>query len=79
MPPSSFCLQLKRATILLFVVLLFAVFNGCGEKNEYVEPPAPEVTVSKPLVQNVTEYLEFTGTTKAIEEIDIRARVEVFW
>ncbi|MEE9496369.1 MAG: efflux RND transporter periplasmic adaptor subunit [Desulfobacterales bacterium] len=78
MPPSSFCLQLKRATILLFVVLLFAVFNGCGEKNEYVEPPAPEVTVSKPLVQNVTEYLEFTGTMKAIEEIEIRARVEGF-
>jgi len=78
MPPSSLCLQFKRATILLFAVLLSAVFNGCGKKNEYVEPPAPEVTVSKPLVQNVTDYLEFTGSTKAIEEIEIRARVKGF-
>ena len=78
MPPSSFCRQLKRATILLLTVLISGVFSGCGEKSEYVEPPAPEVTVSKPLKQNVTEYLEFTGTTKAIEEIDIRARVEGF-
>jgi RND family efflux transporter MFP subunit len=54
------------------------MFYGCSEKNEYVEPPAPEVTVSKPLVQNVTDYLEFTGSTKAIEEIEIRARVKGF-
>ncbi len=78
MPPSSFCLQLKRATILLLTVLISGVFSGCGEKSEYVEPPAPEVTVSKPLVQNVTEYLSFTGTMKAIEEIDIRARAKGF-
>jgi RND family efflux transporter MFP subunit len=78
MPPLSFCLQLKRATILLLTVLISGVFSGCGEKNEYVEPPGPEVTVSKPLVQNVTDYLEFTGSTKAIEEIEIRARVKGF-
>jgi RND family efflux transporter MFP subunit len=78
MAPSSFCLQLKRTTILFLIVLLTGVSNSCGEKNEYVAPPPPEVTVSKPLVQNVTDYLEFTGTTKAIEEIDIRARVEGF-
>ena len=78
MPPLRFCLQLKRATILLLTVLILGVFSGCGEKSEYVEPPAPEVTVSKPLVQNVTEYLSFTGTMKAIEEIDIRARAKGF-
>jgi RND family efflux transporter MFP subunit len=71
-------MQLKRTTILFFIVLLTGVSNGCGEKNEYVAPPPPEVTVSKPLVQNVTEYLEFTGTTRAVKEIDIRARVEGF-
>jgi len=78
MPPLSFWLQLKQATILLLTVLISGVFSGCGEKSEYVEPPAPEVTVSKPLVQNVTEYLSFTGTMKAIEEIDIRARAKGF-
>ena len=78
MPPSSFCLQLKRTTILILTILISGAFSGCAEKSEYVEPPAPEVTVSKPLVQNVTDYLEFTGTMKAIEEIEIRARVEGF-
>jgi RND family efflux transporter MFP subunit len=72
-----FHLPLKQAIIIL-TILLSGVLSGCSEKNEYVEPPAPEVTVSKPMVKNVTEYLKFTGTAKAIEEIDIRARVEGF-
>jgi RND family efflux transporter MFP subunit len=78
MPRSNFHLPLKQTAILIFTVIISGVISGCSEKNEYVEPPAPEVTVSKPLVKNVTEYLEFTGTAKATEEIDIRARVEGF-
>ena len=78
MPHSNLQAPLKLATFLILAVLIAGLFSGCGEKNEYVEPPAPEVTVSKPLVQNVTDYLEFTGTARAIEEIDIRARVEGF-
>jgi RND family efflux transporter MFP subunit len=78
MPHSNFPPLLKQAAILIFTVLISGVISGCSEKNEYVEPPAPEVTVSKPLVKNVTDYLEFTGIAKAIEEIDIRARVEGF-
>jgi RND family efflux transporter MFP subunit len=78
MPRSNFHLPLEQTAILILMVLIFGVISGCSEKNEYVEPPAPEVTVSKPLVQNVTDYLEFTGTTRAVTEIDIRARVEGF-
>ena len=78
MPRSNFHLPLEQTAILILMVLIFGVLSGCSEKNEYVEPPAPEVTVSKPLVQNVTDYLEFTGTTRAVTEIDIRARVEGF-
>ncbi|MGD8961817.1 MAG: efflux RND transporter periplasmic adaptor subunit [Desulfobacterales bacterium] len=78
MPPSCSYLPPKKTIILIIAVLLSSTFFGCSEKNEYVEPPAPEVTVSKPQVKDVTDYLEFTGTAKAIEEIDIRARVEGF-
>ena len=78
MPPLSLRLHLKSTCILALILLIYGVLSGCSEKNEYVEPPAPEVTVSKPLVQNVTDYLAFTGTAKAIEQIDIRARVEGF-
>jgi RND family efflux transporter MFP subunit len=78
MSPSRACLRSKQTIILLITVLLSTIFMGCGEQNEYVEPPAPEVTVSKPLAQNVIDYLEFTGTTRAVTEIDIQARVEGF-
>jgi RND family efflux transporter MFP subunit len=78
MPRSNFHLPLEQTAILILTVLIFGVISGCSEKNEYVEPPAPEVTVSKPLVQNVTDYLEFTGTTRAVTEVDIKARVEGF-
>ena len=75
---SRFFLRAEQTIIFLIAVLLSTIFIGCSEKNEYVEPPAPQVTVSKPLVQNVIDYLEFTGSTKAIEEIEIRARVKGF-
>ncbi len=51
---------------------------GCGNPNVYVEPPPPEVTVTTPVQQAVTEYLEFTGMTQPVETVDIRARVKGF-
>jgi RND family efflux transporter MFP subunit len=75
MPRSNFHLPVKQ-TILILTILLSGVLSGCSEKNEYVEPPAPEVTVSKPLVKNITDYLEFSGTARAVNEVEIRARVE---
>lgn len=49
--------------------------TGCG-KNEYAPPPPPPVTVAQPLVQDVTRYAEFTGTTRAVESVAVRARVK---
>jgi RND family efflux transporter MFP subunit len=59
------------------VVLATLGFNlACGERNTYVPPPPPQVTVSQPLKQPVTDYLEFTGNTQAINTVKLRARVE---
>ncbi|MEA2093133.1 MAG: efflux RND transporter periplasmic adaptor subunit [Pseudomonadota bacterium] len=55
--------------------LLALVLAGCGDTNTYVEPPPPRVTVATPLIQEVTEYLEFTGTTVASDMAEVRARV----
>jgi len=63
---------------LLTLVLLATLLAGCGQKNEYAEPPPPKVTVAEPLVKEVTDYLEFTGTTEAMETVEIRARVKGF-
>lgn len=49
---------------------------GCQQKNnEFVEPPPPAVTVATPLERQVTEYFETTGTTRAAQTVELRARV----
>jgi len=57
------------------IIVLALLLVGCEEKNKYVEPPPPKVTVAQPLVQEVTDYLEFTGTTVASEHVEVVARV----
>jgi RND family efflux transporter MFP subunit len=52
------------------------VLAGCGGKNVYQPPPPPAVTVSRPVVQSVTDYLDLTGNTQAIYTVQLRARVE---
>ena len=60
-----------RAGGLVLAVLL----AGCDDPNTFVEPPAPKVTIAEPLVQDVTDYLEFTGTTESSAAVEVRARV----
>ncbi len=38
-------------------------------------PAAPPVTVAKPLLQEITDWREYTGQFTAIESVEIRARV----
>ena len=64
-----------RAAAILLIVWMFA---ACDQRNEYAEPPPPKVTVAKPLQQEIIDYLEFTGTTHAFEEVEMRARVAGF-
>jgi RND family efflux transporter MFP subunit len=59
------------------IALLASVVAACGS-NEYVEPPTPTVTVARPESRSVVDYLEFTGTTRAINSVDIRARIQGF-
>jgi RND family efflux transporter MFP subunit len=59
------------------MVMAIAMLNfACGDRNTYVPPPPPKVTVSQPVKQPVTDYLEFTGNTKALNTVQLRARVE---
>jgi RND family efflux transporter MFP subunit len=56
-------------------VLISIALAGCEETNTYVEPPPPKVSVAQPLVQEVIDYLEMTGSTVASGRVDIPARV----
>jgi len=60
------------------ILLLVWIIAGCSQENEFVEPPPPKVSVAQPVQQDVTNYLEFTGTTRAFEEAEVRARVSGF-
>lgn len=65
-----------------WVVLLLVggALAGCDRQAlapAAAAPPA-EVTVSRPLVQEVTDWMEGTGTTAPLEAVDVRARVTGF-
>jgi RND family efflux transporter MFP subunit len=49
---------------------------ACGDKTTFTPPPPPQVTVSQPVKRQVTDALEFTGNTQAINTVQLRARVE---
>jgi len=69
---------LKNFVQSLAILLIVWMFAACDQRNEYAEPPPPKVTVAKPLQQEIIDYLEFTGTTHAFEEVEMRARVAGF-
>jgi RND family efflux transporter MFP subunit len=60
------------------VSLVGALAVSCQQRNEYVAPPPPQVTVAQPVQRSVTDYIDYTGTTEAVESVKIRARVEGF-
>jgi membrane fusion protein, multidrug efflux system len=62
----------RRAALTLLPVLLWA----CGEENTYVPPPPPPVTVSQPVRQTVTDYIEVSGNIQSSNSVDLVARVE---
>jgi multidrug efflux system membrane fusion protein len=49
---------------------------GCaGRAPQAPTAESPAVPVSKPVSRQVTEYVDFTGRTDAVEAVDVRARV----
>jgi RND family efflux transporter MFP subunit len=65
--------HIAAGVLLLTIITLVA---ACREQNVYAPPPPPEVTVSKPALQSVTDYVEFTGNTQAIKTVQLVARVQ---
>ncbi|OPZ00179.1 efflux transporter periplasmic adaptor subunit [Bradyrhizobium sacchari] len=51
---------------------------GCEDKNAYVAPPPPKVDVATPVQRPVTRYVEATGNTAPIKNVDLVARVQGF-
>src|SRR5947209_4560360 len=50
--------------------------GGCTHGTAQVAPSEPPVVpVSVPVERDVTDYIEFTGRTNAVQSVDIRPRV----
>src|SRR5262249_25622418 len=65
--------------VLCFSLLSFCVSTGCGKNQAPANAPQPPVIpVSHPLQREVTDYVDFTGSTDAVESVGIRARVTGF-
>jgi RND family efflux transporter MFP subunit len=64
----------NHRSVQFILILCFLWLTACDQKNEYIPPPPPEVTVSQPVQQSVTEYIEFTGTTQSVGVAEVRAQ-----
>jgi len=63
------------ASRMALVIFSFAVLSAC-EQNSFVPPPPPKVDVAVPVRRAVTRYLEATGNTAPIKNVDLVARVQ---
>ncbi|MCK1636704.1 efflux RND transporter periplasmic adaptor subunit [Bradyrhizobium sp. 157] len=60
-----------------FAIAAMAILSAC-EQNTFVPPPPPKVEVAAPVQRPFTRYLEATGNTAAIKNVDLVARVQGF-
>src|SRR3954469_82136 len=77
------CRMVKEAGLgmrfLAAVCLVLPLVAGCDEKKEAAAPQAnPAVGVRPAAMKGVSQAFEFVGRIKAVEKVDIRARVEGF-
>src|SRR3979490_2375712 len=61
----------------VFAVAAFGLLSAC-EQNSFVPPPPPKVEVAQPVQRAITRYLEATGNTAPIKNVDLVARVQGF-
>jgi len=63
-----------RIVVALLPILSIAM-AGCARAPAEVPTEPAEVTVSRPVERDVTDYADFTGRTAAVDSVEIRARV----
>ncbi len=72
----SIFLMLRQTFLPLMLGTLF--FAGCGKKGPEEMPPPPprEITVAQPLQSEGVDWDEYTGRVEAVENVEIRSRVD---
>lgn len=70
--------SLRAQALVSTIVALLATPSALSQHawaQSAASPPAPAVTVSPPLQQEITEWDQFTGQFSAVDNVEIRARV----
>jgi RND family efflux transporter MFP subunit len=67
--------EIKAISAWAIYPMILIFLAACGQKTSQVPPPPPTVTVAQPVQRSVTDYLELTGNTQAINTVQLRARV----
>jgi RND family efflux transporter MFP subunit len=65
------------ASRMFFALFACAALSAC-EQNSFVPPPPPKVEVGVPVQRSITRYLDATGNTAPIKNVDLVARVQGF-
>jgi multidrug efflux pump subunit AcrA (membrane-fusion protein) len=66
----------RRPIVLPIACLMTLAFLGCERPQPKLAPPRPPVvTVSLPILDDVSDFEEFTGRSDAVKTVEIRARV----
>jgi len=66
--------SIRRA---VFAIAAMGILSAC-EQNSFVPPPPPKVDVAVPAQGSFTRYLEATGNTAPVKNVDLVARVQGF-
>src|SRR3954453_18107192 len=68
-----------RLHLLRMISLTLLLLTGCDEKKHSAAPPAsPAVGVRPAALKGVSQSFEFVVRIKAVDQVDVRARVEGF-
>lgn len=68
-------LKVKALRVCLVIVSVVSIVACSNRAPQQQMPPPPAVTVSAPLKQEVAEWKEFVGRFRAVERVEVRARV----
>src|SRR5882724_7075901 len=70
----------SRRRIPCMMAVALALLGGCGERKQAAAPPPPKpaVGVRAATMKGVAQSFSFVGRIKAVDKVDLRARVEGF-
>ena len=68
--------MVRSRMVILFTTFALVASGGCQHSPSQLAPPEPPaIPVSQPVSRQVTDYVDFTGRTDAVQAVDVRARV----